>query len=182
MSLSVELEARYHIDFEWYQENSRSFAALAESRLCPECQSKPKKKATKSDQGLLKVIGQCCAQKPDFTTPSMPILESVFRLFLANGNEPLSVIDISQQMRQARAESFVPGPEVLGRILRDESFYGLRCLDEPQVEEEEEEPLVAEASEVDTSEVSGEENDMSEPEADVEAPTDTPEEADQEEA
>jgi hypothetical protein len=36
----------------------------------------------------------CCSTKPDFITDYTPIIDAIFRLFLANGNTPLSPLEI----------------------------------------------------------------------------------------
>jgi hypothetical protein len=144
MSPSVESGPRYHIDLDWYNSSNRSFATLAESRLCSDCRDKKtKKKKDKSDGALLAALKDCCAKKPDFITPHLPVLETVFRLFLANGNEPMTVTEMGQELRQLRLESFAPGPDVLRRVLSNEGFYGLHAVaeltpDQPAPEPEKE--------------------------------------------
>ena len=155
MSSSAEVGSRYHIDLEWYDLSNRSFTALAESRLCADCRdeiggqgktktkakaktktrtktkAKAKKSESRPDEALLEMTKECCGKKPGFITPSLPIAETLFRLFLANGNEPLTVAEISQQLKQLRVDSFAPGPEALQRLLTHENFYGLREVDKP---------------------------------------------------
>jgi hypothetical protein len=155
MSSNAEAGSRYHIDLEWYDLSNRSFTALSESRLCADCRdkiggqgktkakskaktktktktkTKAKKSESRPDEALLEMTKECCGKKPGFITPSLPIAETLFRLFLANGNEPLTVAEISQQLRQLRVERFAPGPEALQRLLTHENFYGLREVDTP---------------------------------------------------
>ena len=118
---------QYNIDFTWYKENNRSFAALAHSRLCPACRGKLKAAKT-SEKALVRTIKGCCSQIPGFITPKQPILESVFRIFLGNGNELLTLEEIRQQLEEHWGEGFGLAPEVLGRVLDNESYYGLRQI------------------------------------------------------
>lgn len=78
---------------------------------------------------LLAVMGECCSKAPDFITPNLPILEIVFRIFLANGNQPLTLEEIERQLVQKLAAADRPHPislETLQRMLDNDSYYGLR--------------------------------------------------------
>lgn len=133
------MTSNYRIDFEWYEKNKRSFVALAKSRLCLECQDKVKVSEL-SEVELLNAIKDCCSQTPGFILPKLPILESAFRIFLANGNQMLTLEEILNQLKQYRGEGFSLAPEVLGRLFENERYYGLRRL--PEEPEKQEEPEV----------------------------------------
>jgi hypothetical protein len=122
----AEAGLRYFIDLDWYQEQERSFATLAASRLCP---TSRKKEKTKSEAALLRTIKQCCSKRDGFITPNMPLLEMVFRLLLANGNEPLELGQMQEQLQKwlgdtnnSRDLSILK----LKRILDNDRYYGLR--------------------------------------------------------
>jgi hypothetical protein len=121
-----ENQLRYFIDLEWYQRQERSLAILATSRLCP---TSRKKEKTKSEAVLLRVIRQCCSKRDGFITPNMPLLEMVFRLFLANGNQPLNLEQIQEQLQKWLGDSSnardLSIPK-LKRILENDRYYGLR--------------------------------------------------------
>jgi len=44
--------------------------------------------------GLLHVLRTCCSLKPDYISPSTPVIDAVFRTFLANGNTPLTIKEL----------------------------------------------------------------------------------------
>ena len=144
MPANAEPNADYHIDLEWYEENNRSLPALAKSRLCPDCVDKLG--ASESVEDILKAFQDCCSKKPEYLLPRMPVLESLFRVLLANGNEPLGLEELAHRIGEARQGNFVPGIEALRRILDHDKFYGLSALEteEPaeDVEEESEEEVV----------------------------------------
>ena len=119
--LSNETE-RYHVDLKWLEENNRSPSVLFEHRLCSAC----RRKFEAFGDALLFRIRDCCSKAEDFFHPKLPILETVFRLFLANGNQPLTLEEIYQQLKEKRGEAFALAPEKLSRILKDERYYGLR--------------------------------------------------------
>jgi hypothetical protein len=129
-----EIQLRYFIDLDWYQEQERSFATLASSRLCP---TSRKKEKTKSEAALLRTIRQCCSKRDGFITPNMPLLEMIFRLLLANGNQPLDLGQMQEQLQKWLGDSSnardLSVPK-LKRILSNDKYYGLRPA--PLTEEE----------------------------------------------
>lgn len=121
-----EAQRRYSIDMSWYQEQGRSFTVLASSRLCPTSQ---KKKSLKTDAALLTALSQCCSKSEGFISPNMPLMEMIFRLFLANGNEPLSLEEIQaglqERLRESTEARDISIPK-LRRIVDSDRYYGLR--------------------------------------------------------
>jgi hypothetical protein len=74
-------------------------------------------------------VASCCSKSEGFFALGLPITESVFRLFLANGNQPLSVEEIWAQLLEMRGGSPVGlSPQVLRRLLGSDRYYGLRPL------------------------------------------------------
>jgi hypothetical protein len=126
---SVETRPRYFIDLKWYQKQGRSFATLATTRLCP---TSRKKEKSKTDAGLLRVIKQCCAKREGFITPTMPLLEMIFRVLLANGNQPLELEQIQEQLRKYLGDSHTKDISIprLKRIIEHDQYYGLRQVPE----------------------------------------------------
>ena len=121
-----EIQLRYFIDLDWYQQQERSFASLAASRLCP---TSRKKEKTKSEAALLRTIRQCCSKRDGFITPNMPLLEMIFRLLLANGNQPLELEQMQEQLQKSLGDASnardLSVPK-LKRILSKDQYYGLR--------------------------------------------------------
>ena len=121
-----ESQYRYHIDTTWFNDRERSFTMLASSRLC---QASKKKKPPKSESALLSTIKQCCSKRDDYIAPNMPLLEMVFRLFLANSNQPLTLEQIQERLEQRLSESAEPrdlSVSKLKRIVDNDRYYGLR--------------------------------------------------------
>jgi hypothetical protein len=119
-------QIRFSIDLEWYRDQERSFIALASSRLCPTCQEK---KTPKSETALLNAIKQCCAKNERFFAPNLPLLEMVFRAFLANGNQPLSLEQLQSRLQQWLSYGSPPRDVPilkLKRMLGNDVYYGLR--------------------------------------------------------
>ncbi len=116
---------RWFIDLDWHQQNNRSFLALAQGCLCPKCQERLKEKASAAD--LFMTIKDCCSKTPNFITGKLPILESIFRLFLANGNQPLDLEELGRQLSELRGgDTYRASAEILSRLLENDQYYGLR--------------------------------------------------------
>ena len=119
---------RWFIDLAWLEQHNRSFSALAEGCLCPQCTERLKGgKEEISAADLLANIKDCCSKTLGFVTDKSPILDSIFRLFLANGNQPLDLEELGKELAEwwggdARRTS----AEILSRLLSCDQYYGLR--------------------------------------------------------
>lgn len=123
-----QVRPRWFIELDWYQPSNRSFSALAQGCLCPKCRKRLRgKEGEISAADLLSNIKDCCSKTPDFVTSKLPILESVFRLFLANGNQPLDLEELGQQLGERRGgDASRTSIEVLSHLLKSDQYYGLR--------------------------------------------------------
>lgn len=119
---------RWFIDLDWYPRNNRAFATLAKDAVCPGCAGKLSKKGKdNSAKDLLAAIKSCCSQLPDFITDQLPIMESIFRIFLANGNQPVDVEELSEQLSERRnGDTYRTSPEIISRLLRSDCYYGIQ--------------------------------------------------------
>ena len=114
----------WFIDLDWFQQNNRSFSALAQNCLCSKCRERLKGEISAAD--LVATIKDCCSKTPDFITGELPVLECIFRLFLANGNQPLNVEELGRQLTDWRGgNTYRTSAEILSRLLSNDQFYGL---------------------------------------------------------
>ncbi len=121
---------RWFIDLDWSQQNNRSFFALAQGCLCPKCHERLRV-AEVSAADLLSAIKDCCSKTPGFISGKLPILESIFRLFLASGNQPLDLEELGRQLVQWRGgDAYGASAEILSRLLQRDWYYGLRQVQE----------------------------------------------------
>ncbi len=122
------INPRWFIDLDWFQQSNRSFLALTRGCLCPGCRERLKGEVVAAD--LLTAIQDCCAKAPDFISGELPILESAFRLFLANGNQPLDLEELGRQLSEWRGgDTYRTSAEILSRLLGNDQYYGLRQID-----------------------------------------------------
>ena len=129
-NITDQVKPRWFIELDWYQQNNRSFWALAEECLCSNCDERLKKGET-SAADLLSTIKDCCSKTPGFITPRLPILESVFRLFLANGNQPLNLEELGNQLSELRGgDTYRTSAEILSHLLKNDRYYGFRQVED----------------------------------------------------
>jgi hypothetical protein len=125
-NIAPDKASKWYIDLKWYDKNKRSFMDLAKRGICGKCAeklNKKKKPATKED--VLAAIKDCCSQTPEFITPKMPILESVFRIILANGNKPMGIDEISRELNEKRgSDTYSSSKDLLIRLLSNDRWYG----------------------------------------------------------
>ena len=127
--ISIEQpKTRWAIAPDWFQENHRSISVLVQNYLCPKCDKQLSAKGKKeSPDALMSAINKCCSRAPDFINDRLPILESIFRFFLTNGNQPLDIEELGKQLNTLRGgDPYRTSIETLSRLLKNDSFYGLK--------------------------------------------------------
>ena len=122
-------ETQFSIDLQWMKANKRSFSTIAGDKLCPKCRKKLKADAGEvKTADLLKAIQSCCSKNPDFITQGLPFQESIFRVFLANGNKPMTLAELSQQLVQRRgADTSRTTVAFLSRLMQNDDYYGIKA-------------------------------------------------------
>jgi hypothetical protein len=131
------LQTRYHIDFDWWSQNDRDWRVYLRNYLCPEHQQAfadvdvleqvdwvdPISAEVQRVDGLQNILITHCAKQDTFITQQTTLVDSVFRIFLANGNTPLTTEELAVLMgRDANI--------ILRTISGIRVYKGLRpCLD-----------------------------------------------------
>jgi hypothetical protein len=124
-------ETIWNIALDWFRLNGRSAAVLVKDYLCPDCARRLSTQKEPALKTLFAGIENCCSQNPDFIHEKLPIMESVFRLFLRHGNQPMTLQEVSSELGQVRYGDFYrTAPETLARILKNDHFYGLQEISE----------------------------------------------------
>ena len=130
----------FHIDFEWWKQNERDWHVFLRSFLCAEHQEAlagldesglidwidPKTAEVKQVDGVQHALISHCAQLPDFVVQRTALVEAVFRLFLANGNIPMSAEELSAKLGKS-------ADTILRTIAGPRVYRGLRpILNQPE--------------------------------------------------
>jgi hypothetical protein len=129
------IQTPFHIDFEWWSQNDRSWRIYLRGYLSSEDQAAftesdevelvdlidPDTAEVKQVDGLQHLLISRYAQRPDFITETTSMVESIFRLLLANGNNPLTAEELAERLGRP--------PKIILRTLSGPRVYkGMRPL------------------------------------------------------
>ena len=127
------VDTPFHIDFAWWKKNERDWHVYLRSLLCPEHQDAfanseegatidwvdPITAEVKPVEGVQNALMTHCVKQPDFLTSQTALVEAVFRLFLTNGNAPMSSGELGARLNRP--------PETILRTLAGARVYkGIR--------------------------------------------------------
>jgi hypothetical protein len=133
------LETRFHIDRDWWEEKGRNFRVHLLSHLCSECQERYKDyhetelidwidaatgEVAQVD-GLWHSLRVCCSQKSEYVNEQTPLTTAIFRVFLANGNEPLTPVELGKQLNR-------PADTILRTIGGLQVYHGIKPVSEEE--------------------------------------------------
>ena len=148
--MDTESSPRYFIDTTWFEENNLSFADIVQSRMCEACRERLGEKTEERQpvfdrqagrmsfevhqvaygSNPLRVIRECCARKKNYIQQDMSTLEAVFRIFLANANQPMPLEHVREQLQEwcpgGGCQWILLTDEQLARVLSGDSYYGIR--------------------------------------------------------
>jgi len=127
------IETPFHIDFDWWKKSERDWHVYLRSLLCAEHREAfanveegqaidwidPVTAEVKPVEGVQNALMTHCVKQPDFITGQTALVEAVFRLFLANGNIPMSSGELAERLNRP--------PETILRTLAGARVYkGIR--------------------------------------------------------
>ncbi|NIV10498.1 MAG: hypothetical protein GWN62_04125 [Aliifodinibius sp.] len=107
------LETPFHIDFEWWQQNDREWRVYLRSLLSEEALARfsdiidgnelvdwvdPETAEVRQVDGLQHVVITYTAQQEGFLDNRTALVEAIFRLLLKNGNTPMSINEIGEEL------------------------------------------------------------------------------------
>ncbi|MBI3161928.1 MAG: hypothetical protein HYZ23_05435 [Chloroflexi bacterium] len=131
--LKPTAQTPFHIDFDWWKQNERDWHVFLRSLLCPEHQDAfveieegsmidwidPQTAEVKAVDGVQHALMTHCALLPEFTDARTAMVEAIFRIFLVNGNTPMSTEEISKRLGK-------PAETILRTIAGPRVYRGLR--------------------------------------------------------
>lgn len=106
-------ETPFHIDFDWWRENDREWRVHLRSLLSAEAQERfadiiagddmidwvdPDTAEVHQVDGLQHVVITYSAKQEDFLSAQTALVEAVFRLLLKNGNTPMTVVEMGEEL------------------------------------------------------------------------------------
>ncbi len=131
--IKPRLDTKFQIDFDWWEQEGLNFRIHLLSHLCKECQARytshqqtelvdwvdPDTAEVTRVDALWHSLRTCCSHKPGYISESTPLTTAVFRVFLANGNEPLSPKELHDRLGSRSADVIlraISGPKIYNGI------------------------------------------------------------------
>ena len=131
--MKPNVRTAFQIDFDWWKENERDWHVYLRSLLCPAHQEAlasleegqmidwvdENTAEVREVDGIQHALMSHCARQPEFVTQQTALVEGVFRLFLVNGNQPMSAEDLSARLSR-------PANTILTTLAGPRVYKGLR--------------------------------------------------------
>ncbi|HEY7063990.1 MAG TPA: hypothetical protein VII06_21100 [Chloroflexota bacterium] len=147
----------FFVDEKWYDEHGLSYQDVVQARMCEACQSRaaagevteedytdydPKtrrafrrKRQVPFASNPVRRIHDDCSKKKGFITPDMPTLEAVFRIYLANGNQPMPLNHVREQLvdwcPDGQCRWLLLSDAQLEQMVANDQFYGFKQFARP---------------------------------------------------
>lgn len=126
------LDTRYHIDYEWWERSGKDLVQALIAQLPQFLRDNLSQRpgetildyvdpvtAEVTPENELTLAVRMAAEDPEFVTPQTSITDAIFRIFVANGNQPLSVNELGERLAR-------PPQTILKMLNGREIYYGLR--------------------------------------------------------
>jgi len=108
--IKPKLTTPFKIDFDWWMHHDRDWRVYLRSFLCEEHQAMfedldndemidwvdPETAEVNQVDGLQHVLITHCAKQENFLTSKTALVDSVFRVFLSNGNKPMTSEELGE--------------------------------------------------------------------------------------
>lgn len=127
------LDTPFHIDYGWFERTNTDLRLEILSQLSPEQRDRLSQgseetklldfvdpasgEVTQVDALGLEI--QVAASDPNFINPQTSVIDSVFRVFLANSNQPLTPAELAERLSR-------PPKTILGAISGRQVYKGIR--------------------------------------------------------
>ena len=127
------VDTPFHVDFDWWKKNERDWHVYLRSLLCAEHQEAfanidesetidwvdPITAEVKPVEGVQNALMTHCVRQPDFLTVQTALVEAVFRIFLANGNVPMTSKELGTRLSR-------PADTILRTLAGARVYKGIR--------------------------------------------------------
>jgi hypothetical protein len=129
------LDTKFWIDFDWWKEKNRDLRVYLQQHLCQACRGvytshlgsetvdwvDPDTAEVTPVDGLWHALRTHCSSQPDYITDATPLTNAIFRTFLANGNTPLTPVELGARLNRP--------PSVILRVLgRGQVHNGVKSV------------------------------------------------------
>ena len=123
----------FHIDYDWWERQGLHIAVELHTHLCPEHRAvfsghfdtekidwvDSKTGEVTQVDGLQHVLQVHCSKQPGYINEHLSLVDAVFRVFLANGNTPLSAKKLGERLGR-------PAQTILKTLSSPRVYKGIR--------------------------------------------------------
>ena len=127
------VDTPFHVDFDWWKKNERDWHVYLRSLLCAEHQEAfanveegesidwvdPVTAEVKPVEGVQNALMTHCVRQQGFLTVQTALVEAVFRIFLANGNVPMTSKELGARLSR-------PADTILRTLAGARVYKGIR--------------------------------------------------------
>ena len=135
--IKPKITTPFKIDFDWWKNHDRNWRVYLRSFLCDEHQAMfeeidndemidwvdPDTAEVTQVDGLQHILITHCAKQDDFLTSKMVLVDSVFRILLANGNKPMTPEELGNTLNR-------PASTILRTLSGVRVYKGIRPIQE----------------------------------------------------
>ena len=133
------LQTPFHIDYNWWIRHDTSWSVHLRNCLCDDHQKKyaeltgdsawidwvdPNTAEVRKIDGLQHILMTHCSKEPGFLTQNTTLVDAVFRVFIANGNSPLTPEALSELINK-------PARTIMRTLTGTKVYKGLRPIQQP---------------------------------------------------
>ncbi len=115
------VETPFAISLDWWRRNSQDFNTYLREALCEECRREfpvnapvteadyidPRTGEVRRLNSMWGCLMTRCSGDPGFLSAELPLASAVFRALLANGNAPLTPLELQQAIRRSTPETIL---------------------------------------------------------------------------
>ena len=126
---------KFHIDYAWFESQGQDVNVLIRKVLTPEQHERIGESPVlvahdyvdddtgevRAEDQIVRMIRTESAKDPGFITARTPVLEAAFRLFVLNGNQPLTPVEMAEIIKRRPQEIL---SQLGGRVVH----YGVRPI------------------------------------------------------
>lgn len=128
------LDTKFHIDNDWWSAGGKDLRVAVRGQLCHDCQARfpdhrnlesvdwvdPETAEVVRADALLQTLRSDCAKKPEFISNGNSLVTNIFRLFLVNGNQPQTPVELAHHMPWTNSDT------ILRTLTAGTVYMGLR--------------------------------------------------------
>jgi len=110
--IKPSLTTKFRVDLEWWKLQDRNWRNSLVLFLCPEHQAlfahatdeqemdlvNPETGEVTRGDGLIRTLVEHCAKQEGFISPNAPLVDSVFKVFIINDNQPLTAVELAERI------------------------------------------------------------------------------------